>query len=113
MSYHDSEEHFPSSAGWMDAIENRLSTNDLKEGEAKKKLIRPDNEGKAETFGYALNDTVSNRYKTDVKDTNAILIYESKQNGKNAAGDPGTDGILGGQAIALDGSSVILRKPNP
>ena len=110
MSYHDSEDKFPNVAGWMDAIENRLGTNDLKEGEAKKKLIRPDLEAKPGAFGYAINAQVSQKYKGDLKDPKTILLYESRQETRNASGDPASDGVAGGQAIAIDGTAIFLKK---
>src|SRR4051812_39192656 len=41
LGYEDSEGQFPQAAGWMDAIQNRLNTDDLKKGESLKKLVYP------------------------------------------------------------------------
>ncbi len=106
--YHESEGQYPEANAWMDAIQNRLKTNDLKRGEEQKKLIRPDLLGQEGKFGYAMNSAASGKYKDDVPDPSTTpLIYESKETGKNAHGDPkeNRDGL----AIAVDGT--ILRGP--
>ncbi|MCC7229287.1 MAG: hypothetical protein IT203_02770, partial [Fimbriimonadaceae bacterium] len=83
--YQESEGQYPFAEGWMDAIENRISTNDLKKGEAQKKLIRPDLLTRPGEFGYAMNDLASGKYSGDVpKPSETPLIYESKQSGRNA-----------------------------
>lgn len=100
--YHESEGQYPFAGGWMDAIENRISTNDLKKGEARKKLIRPDLLTRPGEFGYAMNDLASGKYSEDVpKPSETPLIYESKQSGRNAHGDPVKD--QDGLAISVDG----------
>jgi len=105
--HHDSEGQFPNADRWMDDIENRLKSNNLAKGEAEKKLIRPDLLGQAGKFGYAMNDAVSGKYSGDVsKPGETILIYESKQNGRNAHGDPTND--RDGLAITVDGT--ILKE---
>jgi hypothetical protein len=106
LLYNDSEEHFPEAAGWMDAIDLRLQTADLKKGEAEKKLVRPDLLGQADQFGYAMNDACSAKYKGDIKDPNRTpLIFESTETGRNAHGDPAK--IRNGIAITIDGT--LLR----
>jgi hypothetical protein len=103
--FHDSEGQFPPADKWMDSIESRLRTNDLIKAEEKKKLIRPDLVGQPNKFGYAMNDLAGTKYKEDVKDpATTPLIYESKQTGRNAHGDPTTD--LDGIAIAIDGNII-------
>lgn len=104
MLYHESEGQFPAATGWMDAIEPRIATSDLAPGEAEKKLIRPDLAGKQNEFGYALNAKAAGKYKDDVGDGKTILIFESKQTGRNSSGDPATD--LSGIAIDIDGAIV-------
>jgi hypothetical protein len=100
--YHESEGQFPDANGWMDAIENRLQSNDLKRGEGLKKLIRPDLAGQAGKYGYAMNDLASANFKDDIKDPSTTpLLYESKLESKNAHGNPADDRI--GLAISVDG----------
>jgi hypothetical protein len=106
MLYHESEGQFPESTGWMDAIQNRIKTNDLAHGEAEKKLIRPDLIGRSGQFGYEMNDAASGKYKDDLKDGDKTpLIFESKPTVRNAHGDPAKD--RDGLAISVTGK--ILR----
>jgi len=102
--YHDSEGQFPTSSGWMDAIENRIDTYNLAKGEAEKKMIRPDLLGQDGKFGYAMNDAVSGKYKDDIKDKKTPLIFESTDTGRNAHGDPAK--IRHGYAISVDGTII-------
>lgn len=104
MLYHDSEGQFPAANGWMDAIQPRIATSDLAQGEAQKKLVRPDLADKANEFGYALNAKAAGKYKDDVGDGKTILLYESKQTGRNASGDPSAD--RSGMGVAIDGTIV-------
>lgn len=103
MLYHDAEEQFPMASGWMDAVKISLRTNDLKEGEEKKKLQVPG--AKAGEFGYGMNVAASGKYKDDLK-PDTVLIYESKSKTWNAAGDPAKDGS--GSGITLKGDIVKL-----
>lgn len=106
--YHESEGQYPDADAWMDAIQNRIKTNDLKRGEEQKKLIRPDLLGQDGKFGYAMNSAASGKYKDDIPDPSTTpLIYESKETGKNANGDPKEN--REGLAIAVDGA--ILKGP--
>ena len=108
MLYHESEGQFPQAAEWMDAIANRITTTDMKPGEGEKKLHDPAYSG-ADQFGYALNAEASGKYKGDIKDKSAILIYESKTTIKNASGDPKKDERApGAKAVTLDGKIVSL-----
>lgn len=102
--YHDSEGQFPDSAGWMDAIQNRIYEADLKKGEAEKKLIRPALSGNAGQYGYAMNDEASKKYKDDIKDKKLPLIFESTATERNAHGDPKTLRRPHGLAISVDGT---------
>ena len=104
MLYHDSEGQFPKSDTWMDAIKNRITSSDLKEGEGEKKLHNPANA--TSEYGYAMNDLASTKYKDDLKDKSAILIYESVAVTKNAHGDPKKDARKGGKGITLEGKIV-------
>jgi len=106
LLYHDNEDHFPEAAGWMDAIEGQLKTNDLTPEEARKKLRNPklSNAG-SNDFGYAINDAVAGKYKGDVKDAKTVLVFESDDRKRNAHGLP--EGKKG-QAITLDGTVVQL-----
>lgn len=100
--YHESEGQFPHAEGWVNAIETRIDTENLEKGEAQKKLIRPDLLGKTGEYGYAMNDAVSAKYKDDIKDKKTPLIFESKDTGKNAHGDPAKE--RQGWAISVDGT---------
>lgn len=106
--YHDSEGAFPDATGWMDGIENRLNTADLKKGEAEKKLVRPDLLSTAGSFGYAMNDAASKKYRDDIPDKKAVLLFESTPTERNAHGDPKTIGLKGGQGITISGEIVQL-----
>jgi len=105
MLYHESEGQFPTSEGWMDAIENRIKSNVLAKGEAEKKLVRPDLASEQGAFGYAMNDAASGKYMDDIPDKGKTpLIYESKQKTRNAHGDPAEDSD--GLAITVDGTLI-------
>jgi len=102
LLYHDSEEKFPEANGWMDAIKERIRADDMSQEESQKKLIRPDLLSKDGQSGYALNTKAGGKYKDDVGNAQTILVYESKQTARNAAGDPATD--RDGYAITIDGT---------
>jgi hypothetical protein len=103
LGYHDSEGQFPVAAGWMDAIHNRLNTDDLKKGEEAKKLVYPGYVGQDGKYGYAFNDALSGKYKGDIKDPKTPLVFESTDTEKNAHGDPAKLRRPGGLAISVDG----------
>lgn len=103
MGYEDSEGQFPVAGGWMDAIQNRLNTDDLKKGEALKKLVYPANAGQDGKYGYAFNDALSGKYKGDIKDPNTPMVFESVVTDRNAHGDPVKMRRPGGLAISVDG----------
>jgi len=103
LSYHESEDKFPDANGWMDAIAGRLQTNDLKKGEAEKKLIRP---GVASGFGYALNADVAGKHRLDLGEApdGMVLVYESEDLARNASGTPPDKAVgidLGGKIVGL------------
>lgn len=104
LGYQESEGQFPVAAGWMSAIENRLSTDVLKKGEGEKKMIRPELVGEAGKYGYAFNDAASGKYIGDIKDQKIPLVFESTSTEKNAHGDPEKLRLPGGHAIAVDGT---------
>lgn len=107
-SYHSSEEKYPEASSWNDDILPRLNTPDLKEGEANKKLTRPDLLGQPGKFGYAINSEAAGKYKKDLKDPKTILFFESKETSKNLSGNPSNDGKKPGKAILIDGTIVEL-----
>ncbi|MBL8059634.1 MAG: hypothetical protein JNK63_02835 [Chthonomonas sp.] len=106
MLYHDSEGQFPYAAGWMDAIENRLQTNDLVKDEGKKKLHRPEFANSQVQYGYAMNDAAEAKYKDDLpKETE--LIFESKSTERNAHGDAKSGKT--GTAITIEGKLIPAK----
>lgn len=104
LSYEESEGQFPSAGGWMDAIQNRLNTDDLKKGEAVKKFVAPAYVGQPGRFGYAFNDALSGKYMGDIKDQKTPMLFESTATERNAHGDPAKLRKPGGLAIGLDGT---------
>lgn len=100
--YHENEDHFPEAAGWMDAIEKQLKTNDLTVEEAAKKLRNP---AKPSEYGYAINDAVAGKFKGDIEKPETVLVFEVAPGARNAHGDPKT---AKGQGITLNGSIVKL-----
>lgn len=105
--YHESEGQYPDASGWMDGLKGYLEPNDLQKGEGQKKLIRPDFLGQDGKYGYAMNDAASAKYKEDIKaPKDTPLIYESKDTGRNAHGDPAKQ--REGLAISMTGE--ILKK---
>lgn len=109
LAYHNSEDHFPDASGWMDAIQNRIKTADLSEGDAKKKMIRPDLRDKPGQFGYAMNDAASKKYKGDIKDQKIPLLFISLSTARNAHGNPRIDAQPGHiLAVSVDGTIIKL-----
>ncbi len=106
--FHSSEDMYPKPEKWMDDLLVRLQTQNLKKGEAEKKLKRPDLEATPDQYGFAINSAVAGKYKGDIKDPKTILVFESKETKKNAVGDPKTDGKAGGEGITLSGKIVKL-----
>jgi hypothetical protein len=89
MMYHDSEGAFPPATSWMDAIQNRIGTADMDGSESQKKLISPSLAGQEGQFGYAMNDLAQGKYKDDL-DPKMPLVFDSRETGRNAHGDPAT-----------------------
>lgn len=108
--FHQSEEKFPDAATWMDDLLPRLKTGDLANGEAEKKLVRPDLYGQSGSYGYAINSAVASKYKGDVKDEKAVLFFESSLTSKNASGDPMKEALKGGKGITAKGEIITLGK---
>lgn len=106
LGFEDSEGQFPAASGWMDAIKNRLRTDDLRKGEESKKLVYPGYLGQEGKFGYALNDAVSGKYHADLKDPKTILVFESTSTERSAHGEPAKVRRPGGIAIAIDGEII-------
>lgn len=107
LGYEESEGQFPMGSGWMDAIQNRLNTDDLKKGEAAKKLVLPELLDQPGKYGYGFNQELEGHYRGEVKDPKTPLVFESTETGRNAAGDAKELRRPGGLAIAVDGT--ILR----
>jgi hypothetical protein len=103
LFYHDNEDRFPDASGWMDAIEKQLKTDDLTPEEAAKKLHDP---SLSSGYGYAINDAFAGKYKGDVKDTKAPMVFQSTDPARNAHGDPKELGK--GFGIALDGTILKI-----
>ena len=106
--YHSSEDMYPKADKWMDDLLIRLQTQNLKKGEAEKKLKRPDLESTPDQYGFAINTAVAGKYKGDIKDPKTILIFECKDTKKNAVGDPKSDGKPNGEGITISGEIVKL-----
>jgi len=117
LLYHESEGQFPSAAGWMDAIRNRVKVADMSEEEAMKKFRNPRFEANhaAGVYGYSMNDAASGAYRDDLKEGGkTILLYEEGSAKWNAHGSPtrsaGKDVIPGGNlAITVDGNVVRIK----
>ncbi|MBI1334565.1 MAG: hypothetical protein JST12_16440 [Armatimonadetes bacterium] len=107
--YQTSEDAYPEADKWMDELLTRLKTQNLKKGEAEKKIMRPDLQDKDGEYGFAINTAAAGKYKGDIKDPKTILIFESKDTKKNASGDPKTDGLAGGKGITIGGEIVNLE----
>jgi hypothetical protein len=87
LLYHDSEEAFPDSSGWMDAITNRIKAGDMTQEEADKKFVNPLIPKGKGVFGYAMNDLCSKKYKDDIKDpATTPLLFDSSDTSWNAHG---------------------------
>jgi|APTNR8051073442_1049403.scaffolds.fasta_scaffold00008_164 hypothetical protein len=98
--YMDSEGMLPAGEGWIDAIEPRLRTADLKEGEAEKKIHDPSvGVGK---YGFAFNQALSGKHLDDLP-AETVVLYQSQQSQRNAVGDPAKDGRASGLGISADG----------
>ena len=106
--YHSSEDSYPKAEKWMDDLLIRLQTQNLKKGEAERKLKRPDIEMNPDQYGFAMNSAVAGKYKGDIKDPLTILIFESNEITKNSVGDPKVDGKPGGEGITVSGEIVKL-----
>ena len=106
--YHTSEDMYPKADKWMDDLLIRLQTQNLKKGEAERKMKRPDMETAPDQYGFAINTAVAGKYKGNIKDPKTILIFESKDTKKNASGDPKSDGKPGGEGITISGEIVKL-----
>jgi hypothetical protein len=106
--FHSSEDSYPKAEKWMDDLLIRLQTQNLKKGEAERKLKRPDIEAIQGQYGFAMNKEVAGKYKGDIKDPSMILIYESTNTYKSAVGDPKGDGKAGGEGITVSGEIVKL-----
>jgi hypothetical protein len=104
--FHSSEDMYPKADKWMDDLLIRLQTQNLKKGEAERKLKRPDLEKEPDQYGFAINSAVAGKYKGDIKDPKTILIFESKDTKKNAVGDPKTEGKPNGSGITISGGIV-------
>ena len=129
MLEHDSEGAFPRADSWMDAIEDRITTNDMPLAEARKKFVNPFlATAKPGQFGYAMNSAVAGKYKDDVPLPNTtLLLFESTDTSRNANGEParllprpprpgGNLGItVSGRlvTVAEDGTITPIEQPSP
>jgi hypothetical protein len=104
MLYHESEGAFPTAASWMDKIENRLQTNDLKTGEGAKKLLNPAT-GK---YSWSYNSAAAGQYKDDLPEKDkTVLIWATFAPEKNQNGKPENPYL----AILIDGTILENGKP--
>jgi len=106
LLYHDSEGQFPPANGWMDAIEPRLRTADMKAEEAAKKLRDP-RLVDPKAYGFSMNAKIAGKYRDDIGGERTVLIFASKSTQRNASGDPFKDARAGAPlAITLNGTVV-------
>ena len=88
MQYQDSEGQFPDASGWMDAIVNRIQSDDMSASQSNRKLRDPSVLDKS-AFGWGFNSALSNKYIGDVKNQKTtIMVYSSANTAKNASGNP-------------------------
>ena len=112
--YQESEGQFPESAGWMDALEDRVKSHNMTQEEADKKFHDPTLGKKPDVYGYAMNDLLSKMYIGDVKDPSKTpLLFDSKDTSRNAHGSP--EKLLpkparpgGNIGVAADGHALKL-----
>lgn len=87
--YIENEDKLPERAGWMDATMNYLRTNNLKDGEEKRKLVVP---GKPDgKFGYALNQALAGMGGADLEKqakTTPLVFESSEGDAWNQVGAP-------------------------
>lgn len=110
--YHDSEEMFPRAEGWMEEVERRLRTYDMKPEETAKKLIRPDLWESSGRHGYALNEACAGKYIDDIGDaSNTVLVFESQPESRNASGDPEKVGLAqsDGKVLGVTATGEIVE----
>ncbi len=114
LLYHDSEGQFPVADHWMEAIEQRIRTDDMSGAESAKKLVDPVFAGQPGKYGFAFNDAASGKYKGDLQDPKMPLVFESQDASKSAHGDPNKlqpnpPHAGGNLAIAVDGTILHLH----
>jgi hypothetical protein len=112
--YQESEEMFPDSSGWMDALEDRVKAGDMSQAEADKKFHDPTLGTDPNVYGYAMNDLLSRKYIGDVTDpAKTPLLFDSSDTKRNAHGT--LDKLLpkparpgGNLGVAADGHALKL-----
>lgn len=103
----ESDGKYPAAKDWMDQALIRLKTSDLTIEEAKEKLHRPGTP--AGKFGYAINKSLAGLDLSAVRlKQSTVIVYESKSDAWNAAGDPAMDAVPSGKGVTLDGKIVGL-----
>lgn len=114
MLYHDSEGQLPFANGWMDAISNRIRTDNMPEEEAKKKFINPAVADQPGAYGYAMNKALEASFTGDISEPSQTpLLFDSSDLSRNANGTP--EQLLpkpprpgGNLGISVDGNALKL-----
>lgn len=106
MLYQESEGQLPQAAGWMDAAKTYVRTADLLPGQEMRKFVHPDNEGKDQAFGYAMNPDAESKPTAELPPT-TVLLFESEDPAWNAHAQPEGQGL----AITLAGEVIDLAQP--
>lgn len=112
MAYQTSEGQFPDASGWMDAITNRIQSDDMATQQSDRKLRDPAVSDRA-GYGFGFNSALSNKYIGDIKNQDTtVLIYTSKDTAKNAQGDPNKslpEPPRGGENLGITVSGKVIK----
>lgn len=112
MEYQNSEGQFPDASGWMDAITNRLQSDDMVSQQSDRKLRDPSVKD-ANGYGFGFNSALGGKYIGDIKNqAETVMVYTSKDVGKNAHGDPKTglpNPPRGGENLGITVTGKVIK----
>lgn len=93
QKFNTSEDRLPDADQWMDQIAVYLRTYDITAEDAKLKLVNPLVQPAGEgVYGYSFNEALSGKFLDEVPNSDrTVLIFDGKDTGRNAHGDPATD----------------------